>query len=349
MNETRTNSSICAETVPAGGMTLATLIDAYQEDPVSSFKKLRFHVRKNHAVLLKRMSARYGALELRSIKARDLKAWHMEWSEGGKISIAHSLMSQMRTLCGFGATMLEEEECERLCLVLHKLKFPQAQPRTERLTAAQAVAVRAKAHWRGWPSIAMSQAFQFELMLRQKDCIGEFVPLSEPGVSDVVSRDKGKWFRGLRWEEIDQDLILRHTTSKRQKDIQIDLKLAPMVMEELALFSSTPIARLTRASLPASGPVVICEITAFPYSAAEFRRKWRLLADMAGIPKAVRNMDSRAGAITEATEAGAEIEHVKHAATHSDISQTQRYSRGATDKIAGVQAKRIQHRFRTAG
>lgn len=35
--------------------------------------------------------------------------------------------------------------------------------------------------------------------------------------------------------------------------------------------------------------------------------------------------------------------------THSDISQTQRYSRGATDKIAGVQAKRIQHRFRTAG
>jgi len=67
------------------------------------------------------------------------------------------------------------------------------------------------------------------------------------------------------------------------------------------------------------------------------------------VPKTTFNMDSRAGGITEATEAGADIEHVKHAATHSDISQTQRYSRGATEKIAEVQKKRNEHRFRRSG
>jgi site-specific recombinase XerD len=55
-------------------------------------------------------------------------------------------------------------------------------------------------------------------------------------------------------------------------------------------------------------------------------------------------MDSRAGAISEATDAGADLEHVRHAATHSNISMTQRYSRGAEDKITVVQIARLEHR-----
>lgn len=63
-----------------------------------------------------------------------------------------------------------------------------------------------------------------------------------------------------------------------------------------------------------------------------------------GIPDDVKNMDSRAGAISEATDAGADLEHVRHAATHSDIGMTQKYSRGSADKVAGVQRKRTEHR-----
>jgi len=55
-------------------------------------------------------------------------------------------------------------------------------------------------------------------------------------------------------------------------------------------------------------------------------------------------MDSRAGAISEATDAGADLEQVRHAATHSNISMTQRYSRGAEGKIETVQLARIEHR-----
>jgi site-specific recombinase XerD len=90
--------------------------------------------------------------------------------------------------------------------------------------------------------------------------------------------------------------------------------------------------------------MIICEITGLPYSTAEFRRKWRLVADKAGLPKAVKNMDSRSGAISEATDAGIDLEHIRHAATHSDIAMTQRYSRGSEDKVANVQRLRLAHR-----
>jgi site-specific recombinase XerD len=191
------------------------------------------------------------------------------------------------------------------------------------------------AHEFAWHSIALAQALQFELMLRQKDVIGEWVPVAEPGDSGVEDAGQ-KWLRGLRWDEIDQNMVLRHVTSKRQKEIEIDLSSVPMVIEELALIPRR-----------AAGPIVICEVTGLPYSTAEFRRKWRLVANAAGVPKSVRNMDSRAGAISEATDAGADLEHVRHAATHSDIAMTQKYSRNATEKIAGVHALRAAHRNRT--
>lgn len=74
------------------------------------------------------------------------------------------------------------------------------------------------------------------------------------------------------------------------------------------------------------------------------RRKWRIVADRAGLPKSLRNQDSRAGGITEATDAGADLEHVRHAATHSNISMTQRYSRGSVEKTANVMQLRQKHR-----
>jgi hypothetical protein len=105
---------------------------------------------------------------------------------------------------------------------------------------------------------------------------------------------------------------------------------------------------LRRDKFPSSGPVIFCESTDLPWIAGEYRRWWRKLARSAGIPDTVRSMDSRAGAISEATDAGAELEHVRHAATHSDIAMTQRYSRGAAEKIENVQRLRVEHRSKAS-
>jgi hypothetical protein len=324
--------------------SIRTLVNCYQTDPDSSYHKKRFAVRKNHDITLRRIVARHGDEQISDIKGRLLLAWHKEWSaDGKKIAMAHAFIGHLRTMFAFGATLLEDPECERLCGVLHKMRFPAPPARVERLTADQVVAVSAAAHKRKWHSMALAQALQFELMLRQKDVIGEWVPVEEPGISATIG-PKGKWMMGLRWEEVDQNMILRHVTSKRGKSVEVNLRLSPMVLEELAVLWSVPIVGLTRDVLPASGPLIICEVTGYPYTTAEFRRKWRLAATDAGIPATVRNMDSRAGAISEATDAGADLEHVRHAATHSDIGMTQRYSRGSVDKVAGVSRLRVEHR-----
>lgn len=328
-----------------GGIPLATdydgsvgsLVRCYQTDLVSTYRKVRFVTRRSYDALLRRIIEDRGHEMVRDIKARQLLTWHEGWLSRG-IPMAHSLVNMMRTLAGFGMTVLECPECTRVRTILRGLKFQNGERRKEALSAEQATAIRAKAHEMGFPAIALVQAFQFECTFRQKDVIGEWVPQSEKVPSDVLNMERGeKWLRGIRWQEINNDLILRHVTSKKNKEVVIDLKLAPMVLEELRKLGD----------LPDNGPVIIEKATGLPYRAPQFRKDWRTIARAAGVPDEVFNMDSRAGAITEATDSGAELEMVRHAATHSNISMTQAYSRGSEKKVANVMQMRVASRNKT--
>jgi len=334
---------------------LRSLIYCYRTDADSPFQKNRYHVRQNRSSMLRRIATRHGHEPLSAIKARLLLAWHKDWSMDGKrLATGSAFIGQLRSIFSFGATLLEDPECERLCGVMNKMRFQGSKPRSESMTAEYADIVRKTAHAHfGWPSIALAQAFQFECTLRQKDVVGEYVPLAEPGISAVVVRDL-KWLRGIVWQEIDENLILKHITSKKQKLTEVDLKLAPMVLEELQLLAGedplivvdeiTMKVTVNRYLLPASGPVVICDINGLPWTGDEYRRKWRIVARKGGIPDNVWNMDSRSGAISEAIQAGAPIEFVRHAATHSDVSQTADYDRGQAEATAKVMKMRMESR-----
>lgn len=320
-------------------MILNDLITSYRSDVDSPYHKLRFHTRQHYDNMCKPLSDKFGDKTIAELRARNVLHWHEEYLERGTISMGHSVIGMLRVLAGFGSTILENDECMRLAGMLGNMRFKMPKPRVERLTAQQAINIRAMAHSLGHHSIALSQAFQFELMLRQKDCVGEWVPETEPGESHVFDLDN-KWLRGLRWEEIDTKLHLTHITSKRQKEIVVDLKLAPMILAELNI----RFGGFSRDTLPATGPIIVSESTGLPWYATEFRRHWRMVATKCGIPRTVFNMDTRAGAISEATDAGAELEHIRHASTHSDVGMVQRYSRGAQEKIAGVMQLRVASR-----
>jgi hypothetical protein len=313
--------------------TIEAVAYAYRNDPDSPYHKKRYVTRQHYDKLVERIVRDHGNEIIAEMKGRMVKRWHDEWTADGKIALGHALVGMLRTIINFGSSMLDDEDCARLSAKMSDMRFSLPKPRSSVLTAEMAEAFRAKAHEMNYPSMALAQAFQFELMLRQKDVIGEWVPISEPGISDVTHKGQ-KWLRGLRWEEIDENLILRHVTSKRGKEVEHNLLNAPMVMEELALLGGRRL----------SGPVIVGEKRGRPWNSKYFCHAWREIATAAGIPKSVRNMDSRAGAITEATDAGADLEHIRHAATHSDIKMTQRYSRGATDKSAGVMKLRVEHR-----
>jgi hypothetical protein len=267
---------------------LNDLIDRYRTDDESPLKKVRFVTRRYYENNIKRLASDHGNERLDQINAQIIKEWHKIWAAERGVSMAHALITMLRLLSSFGLTRFGDRECERISLILNKIKFEIPKPRKEALSEEQANAIRAEAHRQLRPSIALAQAFQYDTALTQKDVIGEWVPVSEPEHSVVINGDK-KWVRGLRWEEIDADHILRHAASNGMKEIEIDLKDYPMVMEELGRVSSRP----------SSGPVVMNEHTSLPWMTDDFREYWRKVATTVGIPKSVRNADSRTKNIQE--------------------------------------------------
>ena len=81
-----------------------------------------------------------------------------------------------------------------------------------------------------------------------------------------------------------------------------------------------------------------------PIRERSYRKWYREIADAAGIPKSVWNMDSRAGAVTEALEAGAPMDEVRRTATHSSAVMTTRYDRAAETAPASVAEARKRAR-----
>lgn len=339
--------------------TVESLVSCYKFDRDSPFQKLRYGSRKNYGHFLKRIIEDHGGERVAELKSREMLRWYEDWASNGKIPMAHSLMRAWRTVLSFGLTILDDDDCARLATRLRAMRFPMGKPRESILTADQATTIRAKAHARNLPSMALAQAIQFEGMLRQRDIIGEWVPSAEPGPSFAEHAGK-KWQRGVLWSEIDSNLVLSHVTSKRQKRVEIRLLGAPMVVEELKRrfpgciteeHTHDPVTHKPkivliphRELLPAFGPIVVFEPTDRPYSAVHFRELWREIATECGIPKTIRNQDSRAGAITEALRAGVPMQTVRKMATHSNESMTQRYSRGDAEEAAEGMERRASFR-----
>ncbi|WP_156947133.1 hypothetical protein [Bradyrhizobium sp. WSM3983] len=265
----------------------ADLIDRYCADPRSNYHQLRYKVRRNYTNIMRRIAEDVvlGIEPIADLNAAKVQAAYERWSEGGRLAQGHSLIRQLRLLCTYGVTVLNDDACVRLSAVLHKMRVRKPRGGAVLLTEEHVRLIRAKAHEMKLPSVALAQAIQFECRLKQTDVIGEWVPVSEPGVSDIVSENKGKWLRGIRWEEIDSKMILRHISSLHQRDIVIDLNKSPMVMEELSKIGK----------LPARGPIIVNEITGVPWAQFEFRRRWRKIANAVGVPENVKNGNSSLG------------------------------------------------------
>ena len=94
--------------------------------------------------------------------------------------------------------------------------------------------------------------------------------------------------------------------------------------------------------VPMTGPMAIYHGTGRPWEASRFRRKWREIARARKIPDTFQNRDSRAGAITEARDLGADMEKARDAATHSNIATTERYSRMRAKNATVIEVQKIR-------
>jgi hypothetical protein len=347
--------------------TIASLITIYETLETSRFKELRYATQQKQALVLNALKAEVGKVRVTSVTFIDLIKWQDEFAvdpDGGKPlkTRSASMTALLRRVFIFGALVLPKSAgCHDICDVYEKMAQSKmmnttSRKRKEYMTVAQCRLIRIKAHEMGFHSIALEQAFAFELGLRQKDVIGEWIPRAWPGVTDVFWGPR-KWLMGIRWDEIGDNLILAHRLSKsvhgnaNVMDADAgqtkawDLHDFPMIMDELRRIAGK--AEFTRADLPASGPLIVGDshrMHGRPWVTNQFARTWRKVARAAGVPDTIQSRDSRPGAATEAKLAGAPRDDIQRQLGHAKGETTEIYLREEVEESRKLARLRTEKR-----
>ena len=220
------------------------LIDHYLSNPSSPYRSKQYASRQQTNSLCGIILDDIGDKRIADLTEDYVRDVHAKWirraanrGRGDGSAMGHALITQLRTVVNYGAKDLQDGDCLKLSFVLRNLRIKMVKPRkSEPLSVVQVKSIMRTARDLGFPSIALAQAFQFECGMGQRDVIGEWVPISEKGTSEYIHEGL-KWMRGLRWNEIDDDYILRRVASKVRPPIRVDLKNKELVMEELKHFT----------------------------------------------------------------------------------------------------------------
>ncbi len=326
------------ETAPDYNGTIASLIESYQRDEDSPYFGIKANTRRHYDQILAIVIAKVGERKINPLNRKDFARWHRSFrfpeGEGGpdRMRTAHNCMKLLRIVLRYGASMRYDGCRDAATILSEDMKFPLPPPRRSQLSYNQASAIVDHALEVGRLSVALAQALQFELSLRQVDVIGQWEP-AEPGERTGIVYYGQRWGLGVLWSDISPEGILVKQTTKTATIGEWNLALYPLVAKALKAFPDD--GRV--------GPMIISETTGNPYRPDDYRIKWRKIATAAGVPRDIWNMDSRAGGITEGDEAGAEPRDLQRHATHADFKTTSRYVRstlGSTEKVATLRVAR---------
>jgi integrase len=283
------------------------------------------------------LDAHIGQRRIDQVIGKDILRWFALWSAGEtQLAAGNGALAVVKAALKFGA-VCGFNECRRLSGDLQLMRFKNPRPRNAVFSADEIVALREAAHAAGRPSVALAVAIQFETALRLWDVIGQWTPLTSPGLSAVVRRDE-KWL-GLMWSDVDDQNVLRLTPGKTAltsgKGIAIDLNECPMVAEE---FARIPPERRV-------GPMIVNEVTRRPYTAPAYTPIFRAIRNAAGIDESKWARDIRASAVTEGRRGGASIDDAARVAGHAKPKITAEvYDRDRLEAARRFSAARLADR-----
>ncbi len=298
--------------------TMGSLLLKYQSEGDSPYFNLRPSSRKPYDSYLPKLVHEIGDRHIDKISGIDLKRWHDVWSKNGKHLAAAKMMRAIIDAAVSYGIMCRISACIELREVLKVAarKLPAPKRREGVITADQVIALRKAAHTAGRPSSALVYALVFETTLRLWDVIGQWVSVDTPGISDVVNPRTGKKWFGLRWEDIDNDLVMRYVPSKTSMktglSVVYPLTRAPMVIEELANWDVAS----------RSGPVIISEASGRPYLSDAFGLAWGQDRKAIGLSSSIWARDLRASGISEARAAGVATDDAAKVAGHASTQTT---------------------------
>ena len=302
--------------------SVLTACQLYQRHPYSPFHGVSHKTRKSaYLPSLKILEATVGKRLIRNVTVIDVRHWYAEWRkpvvkimpDGTKIvgperiDRAHDAVAMFRTVIRFLAAM-RHPECRLLADELSKVQFEKGGAREEEMTFVQAAAF-VKAAFdledrkilppdRGL-YMAIGIAAQFDLALRQKDVIGSYAPASPapklPKGAATLNLGDELWAGFFTWENIPGwRWRMRTSKSKYRSPMDFDLSLYDRLLFPL----------LERVPHEDRIGAIVKGENGLPVRERSYRRWYRQIARAAGIPDEVWCMDTRAGAATEAEEAG---------------------------------------------
>lgn len=340
--------------------TVRAACQIYQEHPLSRFNKVKHSTQSTYLTSLNLIINTVGARLIRNVTVLDVDHWYSEWRKGElfvdedgvqtigpeRIDRAHDAVSMLRTVIYFMAA-LRFEDCKLLAGELGKIKFERGGAREQELTyqhvrsfiraafelADKQIIGRDRALY-----LSIGVAAQFELMLRQRDIIGEWAPRNahqrHPKGATLLHLDDETWCGFFTWEAIPGwRWRMRTSKSKYRAAAEFDLTNYDLLMP---LLEQVP-------QEERSGSIIKGE-HGLPIRYRTFAKAFRKIARVAGIPDEVWNMDARAGGATEAEEAMVGIDLIQAGLTHSNPQTSVRYIRKRTKKIAALAVARKQSR-----
>jgi len=298
------------------------LLGRYKADEFSPYNEVKANTRATYTAEVAKLEDTIGAELLADWGDVRIKTWHRDLLAAGRsVSYVKRQVTQLRICLNYGVR-IENAECNRLALIMSKMKFASPKPRRKFMTREQAEAIVAAADAAGHTSFGTAVLLMFETTLRPVDVRGLWAPAhrSEGGIIDNGKR----WGDGLTWEMIDADMrILRKESSKTGIEVEFDLR-------------DMPVLRARLREIPRRAGPVFVTFEGKPYKERYFSSLFDRFREAAGVPDDVQMRDARAGAITEAKEAGASPADIRDLAGHSDITTTNRYMRGRAEGAARV-------------
>ncbi len=316
--------------------TVKSLSGVFQTHPDSPFREVKPNTRAAYADSLKILEATVGDRLIRRLTIVDARRWWKNWrapkTENGpdRKKRAHDCISALRMILRFGAA-LGFADCETLVGRLAMLRFERPGARDQELRIEHVVAFVKKALELGKPAMAIGVAAQFELMCRQRDLIGEWAP-ARPEIPGAIYYGAEMWTGHFRWDNV-PGWRLRFRTSKNRAPIEFDLKRYPLLFP---LLDAVPHSQRVGAIVKGEHDLPIRERT--------YRKWFRSIARAAAIPDAIWSMDARAGAATEADEAGADFRGIQDHMTHAEPRTTMRYIRRTAKRVRDVADARARAR-----
>jgi hypothetical protein len=180
--------------------TVCGLLQCYQLDPDSGFHRVRYETRNQYTYQLGAIEASVGDRVLSKLTGRDFMHWFKEWQQGARqVGRASNMITMFRTVISYGVALLGDEQCLRISGILSHMTFERPAERKVVVSAEQVVAIRQAAHKLGYSEVALTSALMFDLVLRQKDVIGEWVPFTKVcRQSSRTARSGSAELRGTR-------------------------------------------------------------------------------------------------------------------------------------------------------